>query len=146
MTDRYGRKRCFLAGLTVYGVGALLCALAPGLGVLILGNSILEGVGTAVAGTILVSGLTTRAYGAAMVTLAVLGLGGLAAAALLPRGRVQGGAEPGTRCARARPAAHVDGVRRSHRKVCTRASLKAVCRWSVAPAWPPPMCSWKNTG
>ena len=31
----------------VYGIGALLSAAAPGLGVLILGNSILEGVGTA---------------------------------------------------------------------------------------------------
>ncbi|OKK17424.1 hypothetical protein AMK16_21545 [Streptomyces sp. CB00455] len=47
LTDRFGRKRCFLAGLVVYGVGALLSAVSPGLGVLILGNSILEGVGTA---------------------------------------------------------------------------------------------------
>ncbi|MEV5599685.1 MFS transporter [Streptomyces sp. NPDC052496] len=47
LTDRIGRKRCLVAGLTVYGVGALLSAVAPGLGVLILGNSILEGVGTA---------------------------------------------------------------------------------------------------
>ena len=43
----YGRKRCFTVGLVVYGVGALISAAAPGLGVLILGNSILEGVGTA---------------------------------------------------------------------------------------------------
>ncbi|MGY1710839.1 MFS transporter [Geodermatophilus sp. SYSU D00758] len=47
LTDRYGRKRCFNAGLVVYAVGALLSAAAPGLGVLILGNSILEGIGTA---------------------------------------------------------------------------------------------------
>ena len=47
LTDRYGRKRCFAVGLVVYGIGALLSAVAPGLGVLILGNSILEGVGTA---------------------------------------------------------------------------------------------------
>ncbi len=47
LTDRYGRKRCFTVGLVVYGIGALLSAVAPGLGVLILGNSILEGVGTA---------------------------------------------------------------------------------------------------
>ena len=47
LTDRYGRKRCFTVGLVVYGIGALLSAAAPGLGVLILGNSILEGVGTA---------------------------------------------------------------------------------------------------
>src|SRR6516164_3152776 len=46
LTDKFGRKRCFLLGLVVYGIGALMSALAPGLGVLILGNSILEGVGT----------------------------------------------------------------------------------------------------
>ena|SRR5689334_1140280 len=47
LTDRWGRKRCFMLGLTVYGVGALLSAAAPGLGFLIIGNSILEGVGIA---------------------------------------------------------------------------------------------------
>src|SRR5947207_13682888 len=47
LTDRYGRKRLFQLGLLVYGVGAILSAAAPGLGVLILGNSILQGVGTA---------------------------------------------------------------------------------------------------
>jgi MFS family permease len=47
LTDRWGRKRCFVWGLALYGVGALLSAAAPGLGVLILGHSILEGVGTA---------------------------------------------------------------------------------------------------
>ncbi|KWT56822.1 MFS transporter [Streptomyces albus subsp. albus] len=47
LTDRFGRKRCLVAGLAVYGVGALLSAAAPGLGVLILGNSLLEGIGTA---------------------------------------------------------------------------------------------------
>src|SRR6478735_9651245 len=47
LTDRYGRKACFLAGLIIYGIGALLSAVSPGLGILILGNSIFEGVGTA---------------------------------------------------------------------------------------------------
>src|SRR6266487_4939384 len=47
LTDKVGRKRCFTLGLAVYGVGAVLSAAAPGLGVLILGNSIFEGVGTA---------------------------------------------------------------------------------------------------
>jgi hypothetical protein len=42
-----GRKRCFTMGLAVYGVGALLSANSPGLGVLILGNSVLEGIGSA---------------------------------------------------------------------------------------------------
>src|SRR4029450_127053 len=44
LTDRYGRKRCFRAGLALYGVGALLSAASPGLGVLILGNSIFDRV------------------------------------------------------------------------------------------------------
>ncbi len=35
LTDRYGRKKCFMVGLVVYAVGALLSAVAPGLGVLI---------------------------------------------------------------------------------------------------------------
>jgi MFS family permease len=47
LTDRWGRKRCFMVGLALYGIGALTSAVAPGLGILILGNSILEGVGTA---------------------------------------------------------------------------------------------------
>src|SRR5919201_6599813 len=47
LTDRFGRKRCFTVGLVLYGIGALLSVIAPGLGVLIVGNSILEGVGTA---------------------------------------------------------------------------------------------------
>ena len=47
LSDRWGRKRCFTLGLVLYGIGALLSAVSPGLGVLILGNSVLEGVGTA---------------------------------------------------------------------------------------------------
>src|SRR5881397_1815720 len=29
LTDRWGRKRCLIAGLTVYGIGALLAAVSP---------------------------------------------------------------------------------------------------------------------
>jgi len=47
LTDKWGRKRCFLGGLLLYGIGALMSAASPGLGVLILGNSVFEGVGTA---------------------------------------------------------------------------------------------------
>src|SRR3954447_22799531 len=47
LSDRWGRKRCFTLGLTLYGIGAVLSAVSPGLGVLILGNSVFEGVGTA---------------------------------------------------------------------------------------------------
>jgi MFS family permease len=47
LTDIWGRKRCFVIGLFVYGAGALLAALAQGLGLLIFGYSLLEGVGSA---------------------------------------------------------------------------------------------------
>jgi MFS family permease len=47
LTDRWGRKRCLVGGLTLYGIGAVLSAVAPGLGVLILGYSVFQGVGTA---------------------------------------------------------------------------------------------------
>jgi MFS family permease len=47
LTVQLGRKTCLILGLGVYGVGAVISALSPGLGVLIVGNSILEGAGTA---------------------------------------------------------------------------------------------------
>jgi MFS family permease len=47
LTDIWGRKNCFTWGLVVYGLGALLAALAPGLGLLIAGYSLLEGIGSA---------------------------------------------------------------------------------------------------
>ncbi|WP_173086220.1 MFS transporter [Phytohabitans rumicis] len=84
LTDRYGRKRCFTAGLVLFGAGALLCAVAPGLGVLMLGYSILEGVGTAllippvyILTTLLFSGVAgrARAFGA------ISAMGGVGAAA-----------------------------------------------------------------
>jgi len=84
LTDRWGRTRCFTVGLTVYGVGAVLSAVAPGLGVLILGNSILEGVGTAllippvyILTTMLVTDVTSRARAFGVIA----GMGGVGAAA-----------------------------------------------------------------
>jgi MFS family permease len=47
LTDRWGRKRCLILGLTVYGTGAVVAALAGVLGVLIIGYSAFEGVGSA---------------------------------------------------------------------------------------------------
>jgi MFS family permease len=47
LTVQLGRKVCFILGLSIYGIGAIISALSPNLGVLILGNSILEGAGTA---------------------------------------------------------------------------------------------------
>jgi MFS family permease len=47
LTDIWGRKRCFILGMIVYGLGALIAALAPSLEVLIFGYSLLEGIGSA---------------------------------------------------------------------------------------------------
>ena len=47
LTDLWGRKKCLLLGLVVYGAGALLAAFAPGLPTLIVGYSLLEGIGSA---------------------------------------------------------------------------------------------------
>jgi MFS family permease len=84
LTDRWGRKRCFTIGLTLYGIGALLSAVAPNLGVLILGNSVFEGVGTAllippvyILATLWFTDTTSRAWAFG----AISGLGGVGAAA-----------------------------------------------------------------
>jgi len=83
LTDRWGRKRCFIIGLSIYGVGAVLSAVSPGLGVLILGNSIFEGVGTAllippvyILTTLLFSDMKSRARAFGVIS----GMGGIGAA------------------------------------------------------------------
>jgi MFS family permease len=83
LTDRWGRKRCFTLGLSIYGVGAVLSAVSPGLGLLILGNSILEGVGTAllippvyILTTILFHDMKSRAWAFGVIS----GMGGIGAA------------------------------------------------------------------
>jgi MFS family permease len=84
LTDRWGRKRCLIGGLIIYGIGALVSALAPNLGVLIVGNSILEGVGTAllippvyILATLYFDDLTSRARAFGRIS----GMGGIGAAA-----------------------------------------------------------------
>src|SRR4051812_23228151 len=84
LSDRWGRKRCFTGGLVLYGIGALLSAAAPGLGILIIGNSVLEGVGTAllippvyILTTLRFGDLTSRARAFGVIS----GLGGIGAAA-----------------------------------------------------------------
>ena len=42
-----GRRRAFSIGLVIYGAGSLTTALAPNLGVLLVGWSVLEGIGAA---------------------------------------------------------------------------------------------------
>lgn len=84
LTDKWGRKRCFRIGLTLYGTGTLLSALAPGVGTLVVGYSILEGVGTAllippvyILTTMLFGDLQSRAKAFGTIS----GLGGIGAAA-----------------------------------------------------------------
>ena len=84
LTDRWGRKRCFIGGLVLYGIGAVLSAVSPSLGVLILGNSVFEGVGTAflippvyILTTMAFSDLTSRARAFGVIS----GMGGIGAAA-----------------------------------------------------------------
>src|SRR6478752_7555632 len=84
LTDRWGRKRCFIGGLTLYGIGALVSAVSPGIGVLILGNSVLEGVGTAllippvyILTTLAFENVTSRASAFGIIS----GAGGVGAAA-----------------------------------------------------------------
>ncbi len=84
LADRYGRKRCFVVGLVLYGIGALISAVSPGLGFLILGNSIFEGVGTAllippvyILTTLLFTEVSSRARAFGMISA----MGGIGAAA-----------------------------------------------------------------
>src|SRR6478672_11134558 len=79
LTDKWGRKRCFTLGLVIYGIGALMSAVSPGVGVLLVGNSIFEGVGTAllippvyILTTMLFPDVTSRARAFGVIT----GMGG----------------------------------------------------------------------
>lgn len=84
LTDRFGRKRCFLGGLILYGIGTVLSAIAPSLGVLILGNSVFQGIGTAflippvyILTTMAFTSIESRAKAFGVIS----GLGGIGAAA-----------------------------------------------------------------
>jgi MFS family permease len=84
LTDNLGRKRCFIIGLIIYGLGALISAVAPGIGVLAVGYSLFLGVGTAllippvyILVTILFRDLKSRAWAFGVVS----GMGGIGAAA-----------------------------------------------------------------
>jgi MFS family permease len=84
LSDRWGRKRCFIIGLAVYGVGALASAIAPGIGVLFLGNSVFEGVGSAllippvyILTTLIFTDLPSRARAFGLIS----GMAGVGAAA-----------------------------------------------------------------
>ncbi len=83
LTDKWGRKRCFMIGLTIYGLGAVISAAAPGVAVLAVGYSLFLGVGTAllippvyILVTILFRDLKSRAWAFGVVS----GMGGIGAA------------------------------------------------------------------
>ena len=40
LADRYGAKPLFILGLSLFALGSLVCALAPGFGILLLGRII----------------------------------------------------------------------------------------------------------
>ncbi len=84
LTDIFGRKRCLIAGLSLYGTGAVIAALAPGLGLLIVGYSGFEGVGSAlmippiyILATLAFPDLQSRARAFGVIS----GMGGIGAAA-----------------------------------------------------------------
>jgi MFS family permease len=83
LTDKYGRKRCFIAGLTLYGIGTVIAAAASSLGVLIIGYSLFEGVGSAllvppiyILATMYYDDTTSRARAFGVIS----GMGGIGAA------------------------------------------------------------------
>jgi MFS family permease len=84
LTDLWGRKRCLIRGLSLYGIGAVIAAVAPGLGVLIVGYSGFEGVGSAlmippiyILATLAFTDLQSRARAFGVIS----GMGGIGAAA-----------------------------------------------------------------
>lgn len=83
--DRWGVKRGYAIGLLVYGAGSLTTALAPNLGVLLIGWSFIEGFG-AVLVIPAIAALTAATYSGRQRALAYGILGGVsgASAALGP--------------------------------------------------------------
>jgi MFS family permease len=77
--DRWGRRRAFAVGISVYGVGSALTAVAPTIPVLVLGWSFLEGAGAALVLPALVA-LVASTYEGRARALAYAVLGGLAGA------------------------------------------------------------------
>src|SRR5262245_8566033 len=84
LSDIWGRKFCFRIGLLIYGSGAVLASFAQGLGLLVVGYSVLEGVGSAlmippiyILTTLLFTDLNARAKSFGVIS----GMAGIGAAA-----------------------------------------------------------------
>src|SRR6266481_5385640 len=83
-TDRLGRRRVFLAGVGVFTVASALCAVAPGVGVLVAAR-VLQGFGAAALTPVSLA-LILRAFPKSRVpqAIALWGAAGALAAALGP--------------------------------------------------------------
>ncbi|SFW91043.1 MFS transporter [Amycolatopsis australiensis] len=88
--DRFGRKRVFLTGLTVFGLGSLLCSLAPGIGWLIAARAV-----QAVGGTMLnpvALAIVTTVYPVPAERARAIGVFGSMSGLALALGPILGGA------------------------------------------------------
>ena len=77
LSDIWGRRLCFRLGLLIYGIGAAMATVATGLGVLVLGYSLLEGIGSAlmippiyILVTVYARDMTARAKGLGVISAA----------------------------------------------------------------------------
>ena len=82
LADRWGRRRTFMIGTLVYGIGSGITALSPSLAWLVFGWSLIEGLGSAFAQPALLTLATLNFTGAARTrAFAAIGaVGGLASA------------------------------------------------------------------
>jgi EmrB/QacA subfamily drug resistance transporter len=90
MADRFGRRRVFQAGLAAFGLGSLLCGLAPGIGWLIAAR-VLQGAGGTMLNPVAMSIVATTFPGRAERARAI-GVFGSVSGLALALGPVLGGA------------------------------------------------------
>lgn len=77
--DMFGRRRIFSIGLIIYGLGSLITAFSPNIGVLLFGWSFVEGAGAVMVMPAIIS-LTAANYDGRDRATAYSALGGIAAA------------------------------------------------------------------
>ena len=87
--DRFGRRRVFITGLTIFTAGSALCALAPGLGMLI-GARAAQGVGGAMMNPVAMS-IVTNVFTDAKDRARAIGVWSAAGGVSMALGPVVGG-------------------------------------------------------
>ncbi|MGK3205115.1 MFS transporter [Amycolatopsis sp. MEPSY49] len=88
--DRFGRKRVFLTGLTVFGLGSLLCSVAPGIGWLVAARA-LQAVGGTMLNPVALA-IVTTVYPAPAERARAIGVFGSMSGLALALGPILGGA------------------------------------------------------